>query len=836
MFSAMVNRVRGVWSSGGRAGMAEPCFETFESRLLLSVSTTEFNAIKAAHPDLNLGAYASYNIIDILATELTAARLQGAVDEAATTEKPDLIVIRTTATQNKITLEGGQITIDINAVQFGSVTIVSLGDMSLTIDADHVSRVMYVGASSRVALAGLTLCNGLVTGDSWIGAEGEDYTGNGDGGGILVDQGVLVVTNSTIKDNRANEQGGGLMNCKGTVTLTNVTVSGNVVTSDEGFGGGVSNLCGFMTITGSRITGNRAEDGGGGGIVSYGSDGALTLTGSTVSENVAFLGGGIQIAGNTATVMSCIITKNTSGSSGGGIYASLCTVSVTNSLIAGNIAEAEGGEFMGGGGIAAMNLASVTVTNSTIAGNTADWGGGIHNALSSTMTLANSIVAGNTAAEAADVYNNTGVMGFMGSTIHGYNNLTAFTGWSGSSRNNIAYTGKPLFVDAAGGDYRLVVGSQAIDKGDNSRASSAGLNTKSKDLAGNSRIAGKAIDLGAYEFQSGAVATVTAVPVPASVKAKADGISTIVLTWKAPAAKAGVPVPDRYDIYDANGNLLGSVNAADAVAGVFSYRVENLLSKTSYTFRVVAVCEARDGDDARESKAVTVKAKTATFVAPKLAKAVAGDTGLTSITFRLKADANADGYLVICTQGKQKTPVAIHLSWDTDGNGNVVVTITGVGEILQPGTKYDFVIQATNDTTGESSLILKKSIKTVKFPVTKKPSSVKSLLTSSTVGLTWKVPAMPKNVDGAINYSMYYSLDGDTLNFLEMPTTPSDGIWAEFVPRVGAKGAVTMTVTIHGLESNTTYFFNVCSTWSEDDAVYRNTSTPLKIKTLPAGV
>ena len=56
-------------------------------------------------------------------------------------------------------------------------------------------------------------------------------------------------------------------------------------------------------------------------------------------------------------------------------------------------------------------------------------------------------------------------------------------------------TGAPLFVNQAGGDFRLQYGSPCINAGNNAFAPGG------TDLAGNPRLRGSAVDLGAYEYQ-----------------------------------------------------------------------------------------------------------------------------------------------------------------------------------------------------------------------------------------------------------------------------------------------------------------------------------------------
>ena len=66
--------------------------------------------------------------------------------------------------------------------------------------------------------------------------------------------------------------------------------------------------------------------------------------------------------------------------------------------------------------------------------------------------------------------------------------------------NYVLNEGDSLFADAANGDYALVAGSVAVDKGDAAYLDEA-LTT---DLAGNERVVGTAVDLGAYELQNDA--------------------------------------------------------------------------------------------------------------------------------------------------------------------------------------------------------------------------------------------------------------------------------------------------------------------------------------------
>lgn len=90
--------------------------------------------------------------------------------------------------------------------------------------------------------------------------------------------------------------------------------------------------------------------------------------------------------------------------------------------------------------------------------------------------------------------------------------------------NHVVFNRYPLFADTLNNDYRLILCSPAIDRGDN--AAAAGFFT---DLSGGSRILGKSIDLGAYESTDSCTVDlveifpdVAAILVPNPVEAGAD--------------------------------------------------------------------------------------------------------------------------------------------------------------------------------------------------------------------------------------------------------------------------------------------------------------------------
>jgi hypothetical protein len=130
--------------------------------------------------------------------------------------------------------------------------------------------------------------------------------------------------------------GGGISNTAATLTVANVVISGNGTST--GIGGGIYNQ-GTIIITNSTISENRAIYGG--GIASE--TGPLTLVSSTVSNNYAREGGGIFIYApptGYATIVSSTISGNhgngINNSAGAGIYTpgGTGTINLRNTIVA----------------------------------------------------------------------------------------------------------------------------------------------------------------------------------------------------------------------------------------------------------------------------------------------------------------------------------------------------------------------------------------------------------------------------------------------------------------------------------------------------------------------
>ena len=224
------------------------------------------------------------------------------------------------------------------------VTITGPGSELFTIDAGGVSAILTVDGGD-VTVSGLTLTNAVGT----FGGAVENISGN------------LTIQDSVISNSSA-EAGGGIGNA-GNLTLERVVVSDN---SAE-IGGGIDNA-GIATIIDSTFTRNSATGAnvfGGGGIsntaVSSATRGTLTLVNSTVYDNTSdALGGGIWNFGTLTAINSTIAGNSSAADFGGGIYHDGLELNLTNVTVAGHFE---------GGGIASDDGSTMTVNNTLIAGN-----------------------------------------------------------------------------------------------------------------------------------------------------------------------------------------------------------------------------------------------------------------------------------------------------------------------------------------------------------------------------------------------------------------------------------------------------------------------------------
>lgn len=306
---------------------------------------------------------------------------------------------------------------------------------------------------------------------------------------------VINIVNSTFNGNSSVAVSG---------TNGRISVIDSIITNNGG--GGISNgdSQAVLTIERSIISNNKSTDfasAAGGGVLNKGT---ATISNTTINNNrVSGEGGGIFNAG-TMNIFSSTISNNEALKAGGGILNGVGQLFLTNSTVSGNVADFGGGFGSSpGGGIYNTFVGSVISTNSTIANNrSTGQGGGLRHDSSGTVTLRNTIIAGNLSGNNSTV-DVSGAIVSQGFNLIG--NAAESSGWAATDLLNRNPLLAPL--DNNGGltlTHALMIGSPAINAGNNALVidPTTGFGFQ-RDQRGYGRAVGGAmggiVDIGAYE-------------------------------------------------------------------------------------------------------------------------------------------------------------------------------------------------------------------------------------------------------------------------------------------------------------------------------------------------
>lgn len=284
------------------------------------------------------------------------------------------------------------------------------------------------------------------------------------GGGVINDAGSpAIINNCVFSKNTSTSSGGGMQN-GASATIKNCTFSENTALGGWG-GGGIFNTGTFTQITNCLFTKNRSDQWGGGIFQQLGA----------------------------AIITNCKFLENRTQLDGGGLYMINSPTQITNSVFWNNLSTTPNG---GGGGAFNNNFAQPgnvpSFTGCSFWGNEASWGGALRSDGGSAK-IRNCILYGGV----------SGVnSGGTGPVVFDYS-YSMIEGLSGGSNGNLNAPADAnlVFTEAMNGNLSLLPSSPAVNSGNNSDVPPG----TSSDLAGNQRIAGGAVDMGAYEFGSTAL-------------------------------------------------------------------------------------------------------------------------------------------------------------------------------------------------------------------------------------------------------------------------------------------------------------------------------------------
>jgi hypothetical protein len=237
---------------------------------------------------------------------------------------------------NTITLEAGTyplITVDNNTDGSNglpsitsSLTLRGAGADATVIERSAGTppfRLVHVAATGALTLEGLTLRGGTAT-------RGPRFE---PGGGLFNNGGTVTLTRTILTGNTAGG-GGGLANHRGTVLLTQALVARNKALHSIS-GGGLLNT-GTLILSETTLTNNRAESGGG-----LATSGTAFVTHTTVAENEAAVGAGIFQSDGMLTIVTTTVARNHAAVDGGGLFGRQATL--INATLTDNSAGRDGG-------------------------------------------------------------------------------------------------------------------------------------------------------------------------------------------------------------------------------------------------------------------------------------------------------------------------------------------------------------------------------------------------------------------------------------------------------------------------------------------------------------
>ncbi|MBQ2790796.1 MAG: hypothetical protein IJE97_14265, partial [Thermoguttaceae bacterium] len=332
---------------------------------------------------------------------------------------------------------------------------------------DDAASAIEINEGANVTLVSLKITNTSVNAKDWLRPDNDrpDYSG-----GAVWNAGEVTLRDALITGNVA-AYGGGLYN-QGSMSVYNSTIAENFAL----YYGGVYNR-GELYVENSKIDGNLAQFAGGG----LGNFAEATLVGTEIVGNGAETGAGVLALANLSgvradyepatTLVNCTVVGNVANE-GGGVWAN-DVLNVANTIVAGNVAKNSGADvYLAKSAQANVRYSLVGASNATISGD-------------AVMT---NVDPNFVAFETPTVELPSAVL-----WTEPKDAIEPWTNWYNET--------------ASAWNLELAVGSPAIDAGAENLAVNANGMPLTTDLAGDKRVVGRAVDMGAYEEQGNVAPT-----------------------------------------------------------------------------------------------------------------------------------------------------------------------------------------------------------------------------------------------------------------------------------------------------------------------------------------
>ncbi len=364
------------------------------------------------------------------------------------------------------------------------------GDIGITGNSnDNSVRVVDISDTSNSSvLDGFTISDG----------NADDFSLSNNGAGIYGERSQAILSNLIVRDNSADNLGGGMYSSSSLNQLNNVSFQDNIASN----GGGLYSANSGSILTDITFANNSATTSGG---AVYNQSSNIFINDSRFGGNQADTNGGAIYNNFVSNIVvdDAAFNGNTAGNNGGAVY------NDSNSPVLTNVSFRENTAVSSGGAIFEDSGGEGQVANGVFDGNIAEFGGGIYNNSSNTqgvnLTFANNDATDSGSAiysegtdDTTPVYNNSIFWGNVGgedSIVNdGANTIVSQSIVQGGYEGLDIADENPGYVDRDEGDLRILGSSPGVDEGTPEPV------TEARDIAGNSRIIGSDVDLGAYEY------------------------------------------------------------------------------------------------------------------------------------------------------------------------------------------------------------------------------------------------------------------------------------------------------------------------------------------------